>query len=554
MIRNFIPEGVADINYEEYEKMHRIQNCVTDSFQAAGYRRIMTPTFEYYDLFADDGISSDTDQMYKIIDKSGKLMVLRPDATIPIARMMATHYKPSEGSVKLMYVSNIYRSADFRALEKREFRQAGIECFGAASPEADADVIDAAVAAVKAAGFEDIKTEIGDSGYFNGLVEELKNSGCLTDRTGGDASLEEELAVIREQTGILRQLVESKNIPGIEGFIRSQQVPQRISQVLLALPFLYGTVGEVTEKASAMALNDRMKAAVENLKSVAAAVKDSSALAADMSLINSLEYYSGMIFKIYLKKSGVIIGSGGRYDRLMKKFGKDIPAVGFGLNLETLYEASERNDDASGDMLTIALGKGRLADTTMKQLAAIGITFPEYTKESRKLIFDDASGKIRIVFVKAVDVGIYVEKGACDVGVIGKDTLLESGSDVFEMMDLGYGKCIFAVAAPKGFAYNPKKKLRVATKYPAVAKEYFAKQGRSIEIIKINGSVELAPIVGLSDVIVDIVETGNTLRENGLEVVEEVTDISARFIVNRASLKTKEQQVADIMEALKNRE
>ena len=278
------------------------------------------------------------------------------------------------------------------------------------------------------------------------------------------------------------------------------------------------------------------------------------ALAADMSLINSLEYYSGMIFKIYLKKSGVIIGSGGRYDRLMKRFGKDIPAVGFGLNLETLYEASERNDDASGDILTIALGKGRLADTTMKQLAAIGITFPEYTKESRKLIFDDATGKIRIVFVKAVDVGIYVEKGACDVGVIGKDTLLESGSDVFEMMDLGYGKCIFAVAAPKGFAYNPKKKLRVATKYPAVAKEYFAKQGRSIEIIKINGSVELAPIVGLSDVIVDIVETGNTLRENGLEVVEEVTDISARFIVNRASLKTKEQQVADIMEALKNRE
>lgn len=151
---------------------------------------------------------------------------------------------------------------------------------------------------------------------------------------------------------------------------------------------------------------------------------------------------------------------------------------------------------------------------------------------------------------KPVDVGIYVEKGACDVGVIGKDTLLESGSDVFEMMDLGYGKCIFAVAALKGFRYDPAKKLRVASKYPNVAKRYFAGFGRSIEVTKINGSVELAPIVGLSDVIVDIVETGNTLRENGLEVVEKIADISARFIVNRASLKTKQERVSEIIEAL----
>ena len=137
------------------------------------------------------------------------------------------------------------------------------------------------------------------------------------------------------------------------------------------------------------------------------------------------------------------------------------------------------------------------------------------------------------------------------MGVIGKDTLMESRSDVFEMMDLGYGKCIFAVAALKGFQYDRIKKLRVATKYPGVAKRYFESFGRSIEVTKINGSVELAPIVGLSDVIVDIVETGNTLRENGLEVVEKVADISARFIVNRASLKTKQRQVDEIIEALK---
>ena len=206
--------------------------------------------------------------------------------------------------------------------------------------------------------------------------------------------------------------------------------------------------------------------------------------------------------------------------------------------------------ERGSDVLTIALGKGRLADITFQKFEEAGIHFPDYSKESRKLIFDDETGRFRIIFVKAVDVGIYVEKGACDVGVIGKDTLLESGSDVFEMMDLGYGKCIFAVAGLKGFRYDPKKKLRVASKYPNVAKNYFAKFGRSIEVTKINGSVELAPIVGLSDVIVDIVETGNTLRENGLEVIEKIADISARFIVNRASLKTKQDSVAEIVRAL----
>ena len=288
-----------------------------------------------------------------------------------------------------------------------------------------------------------------------------------------------------------------------------------------------------------------------NVREIYERISDKECVSIDMGLINMLEYYSGMIFKVYLKKTGVIVGSGGRYDKLMKKFGREVPAVGFGLSVNTLVEAQESAEkEEEHDILTIALGKGRLADITFQKFEEKGIHFPDYSKESRKLIFDDETGRFRIIFVKAVDVGIYVEKGACDVGVIGKDTLLESGSDVFEMMDLGYGKCIFAVAALKGFRYDPAKKLRVASKYPNVAKRYFAGFGRSIEVTKINGSVELAPIVGLSDVIVDIVETGNTLRENGLEVVEKIADISARFIVNRASLKTKQERVSEIIEAL----
>ena len=201
-------------------------------------------------------------------------------------------------------------------------------------------------------------------------------------------------------------------------------------------------------------------------------------------------------------------------------------------------------------MLNIALGKGRLADITLNKLKEIQINFPEYSSKSRKLIFNDEKNSVKVVFVKASDVGIYVERGACDIGVAGKDTIMESMPDVYEMMDLKIGKCKFAVAAPFDFIKESHKKIRVATKYPNVAKNYFERNGKPIEIIKINGSVELAPLMGLADVIVDIVETGTTLKENGLVVIEEISDVSARLIVNKVSLKTKRTEILDIIKAL----
>lgn len=538
MIKNFIPEGVSDLNNDEYERIKSVEDTLTAVFCEDGYRQIMTPTFEYYDLFADDTIFSGTEEIYKLTDKSGKLMVLRPDATIPIARMAATHYKESDRDLKLMYVTTVFRSADFRAGEKREFKQAGIEYFGSDTVQTDVSVIETAVKALKEIVGSDMQAEIGDAGYFNGLLEAMEEYPHQAEK---------------EVQAKLRELMESKNIPGLNQFAAEYDLSDRIRQVLLSLPFLFGTPEKILQKAETLALNDTMRRAVRNIREICSGIAEKECISVDMGLINRLEYYSGMIFKVYLKKTGVIVGSGGRYDKLMKKFGRDIPAVGFGLNVDMLVEAQKESAGSEAEKpLMIALGKGRLADITFQKFEEAGIHFPDYSKESRKLIFDDEMGKFRLIFVKAVDVGIYVEKGACDVGVIGKDTLMESQSDVFEMMDLGYGKCIFAVASLKGFEYDRIKKLRVATKYPGVAKRYFEGFGRSIEVTKINGSVELAPIVGLSDVIVDIVETGNTLRENGLTVVEKVADISARFIVNRASLKTKQKQVEEIIEALRN--
>lgn len=202
-------------------------------------------------------------------------------------------------------------------------------------------------------------------------------------------------------------------------------------------------------------------------------------------------------------------------------------------------------------MLNIALPKGRLGDAVYKRFASIGYDCPLYFDNSRKLVIENEGTGVRYFLVKPSDVAIYVEHGAADVGVVGKDILLESEPDVYELLDLGLGKCRVAVAGPNDYVEDAGSTLRVATKYVNIAKKYYAAISRDIEIIKLNGSIELAPILGLSDVIVDLVETGSTLRENNLHVIREILPISARFIANKASYKFKCAEIDEMLDKLK---
>lgn len=198
-------------------------------------------------------------------------------------------------------------------------------------------------------------------------------------------------------------------------------------------------------------------------------------------------------------------------------------------------------------MINIALPKGRLGEKVYNLLKDIGYECSEFDLNNRKLIFSDAAHGVSYFWVKPSDVAIYVERGAADVGVVGKDILVEYKPDVYELEDLKMGKCRMAVAAKKDFTDDTEKPLRVATKFTHVAREYYEGMGREIDIIKLNGSIELAPILGLSDVIVDIVETGTTLRENNLEVKEEIFPISARLIANKASFRFKNEEIERLL-------
>lgn len=205
--------------------------------------------------------------------------------------------------------------------------------------------------------------------------------------------------------------------------------------------------------------------------------------------------------------------------------------------------------------ITFALAKGRLAKQTLSILEQVGITCEEIKDPtSRKLIFVNEELKLKFFLAKATDVPTYVEYGAADIGVVGKDTILEEGRKMYEVLDLGLGKCRMCVAGPKeaGELLNHGELIRVATKYPNIAKDYFYnKKHQTVEIIKLNGSIELAPIVGLSEVIVDIVETGSTLKENGLVVLEEICPLSARVVVNQVSMKMEHERITQLIKELK---
>ena len=241
---------------------------------------------------------------------------------------------------------------------------------------------------------------------------------------------------------------------------------------------------------------------------------------------------------------------GGRYDRLMSRQGKRQGAIGFGLKLNHVGQKLP-SDNQSSEYLNVALPKGRMGDAVYDLFTKAGVAAEGVFEDNRKLIFCDEVNKLRFFLVKPSDVAIYVEHGAADIGVVGKDILLENKADVIEFLDLHMGVCRLAVAAHNDFEEDFSRPLRVSTKYPTITREYYEGIGRSVELIHLHGSIELAPLLGLSDVIVDIVETGTTLKENDLKVIQDIAPSSARLIINNATWRFKQERIQKVIEKVR---
>ena len=537
------PEGVRDIYGNEFVQKFELQQLLYRILAGRGYQGIETPTFEFFDVFSREVGTVSSRELYKFFDKEGNTLVLRPDMTPSIARAVSKYFD-DETPIRLCYMGNTFINYDKYQGRLKETTQMGAELMGDGSVASDVELLSVLIEALQEAGLREFQVSVGQVEFFKAL---LREAGI------GNAAEES-----------LRRLISDKNRFGAEELLASYDISEKLRATFLEMATLTGGE-EALQKARSLTDNAEALEALERLQEIYEGLKKKGYekyVTFDLSMLSKYNYYTGIIFHAYSYGYGEPIAKGGRYDNLLSHFGRELPAVGFAIVVDQLQRAlrndAEKKVNATDDgkrYLTFALTKGRLAKKTLELLEKVGITCEEMKDpDSRKLIFVNEELGLKFFLAKGPDVPTYVEYGAADIGVVGKDTLVEEGRKMYEVLDLGFGKCRMCVCGPESAREKlaHQEQIRVATKYPDIAKDYFYNQKhQTVEIIKLNGSIELAPIVGLSDVIVDIVETGSTLRENGLGVLEEVMPLSARMVVNQVSMKMESERITKLIQDLR---
>lgn len=501
------------INETVLRKEERTIFALREQYAAEGYLPYRMSKFEEYDLYAQNKEFLVSDNVITFNDPGGRLMALKPDVTLSIIK----NTRDEGGITKLYYDENVYRVRN-GADSFGEIMQSGVECIGSLSESDIADVIRLAVRSLSLLD-DACVIEVSDLDILEEII-------C---RTGVEA----------KDKAALYRAIAGRNETAIAALVPD-------ASALLALLSLSGTVSEVLPDLRSITGECRFIRLLAALSDT----DEASRLRVDFSVTGDIRYYNGVVFKGYIKGVPEAAISGGQYDRLMKKMHRTSSAIGFAVYLDAVSRVEKAARGKEKTMLNVALPKGRLGEKVYAMFDAAGFPCPAILEQNRKLIFENEDALIRYFWVKPSDVAIYVERGAADIGVAGKDILLEYEPEVFELLDLGLGKCRMAVAAPLDFTDDGNAPLRVATKFSKIAAEYYRGRGRDIDIIHLNGSIEIAPILGLSDVIVDIVETGTTLKENQLEVKEEILPISARLIANKAAFRFKEDEIRAVMAGL----
>ena len=523
------PQGSRDYLFEECDDRRKVEHELSVLFKENNYRKVITPAIEYFDVFKSDNVGIESEMMFKMSDSKGRTTVLRPDNTMPIARMVATRLHNEELPVRLYYSQPVFVRAKDLAGRPSEIAQSGVELIGDGSFDADIEIVKMAVESLKRSNLNSFKLELGNAAFFNVVLGKMD--------------------IPQSVRADVVNYIESKNYAAL-GDLLDKIGDTAETRVILRLPRLFGDAS-VIDEAKKLYSDSAFQQALLYLQTVYNKLCDEGLkdyIILDLGLVNRSNYYTGIIFHGYAEGSGISVLSGGRYDNLLGEFGMPAPAIGFAVEVSALCEAMREVINVERP-IRIALTKGRLERKTVELFKTMGLDTAELENKGRRLILP--VDKYETVLSKAPDVITYVEHGVCDIGIVGKDTIVEHGSSFYEVIDLNIGKCKFALACPKGTDFfSGYKRKTVASKYPKVAKEFFESKGMDVEVIKIEGSVELAPLLGLADGIVDIVETGSTLKENGLEVVEDIFPISARVIVNMASMKLRKAEIEEFLNDL----
>ena len=510
-----------------YSAAERATFTLRALYEQAGWRKYRCSRFEEYALYQQYQRFLSDAQVVTFTDLDGKLRAIKPDVTLSIAK----NAQPAPGECKRYYYNEEVCRPSRESHTFQTIHQMGLESMGAVDDAEQAQVVRLALQSLAALEVPTV-LEVSHMGYVTGLLDAI----------GAPASV---------RPALLEQL-RDKNPHGLHAAALAAGLSPQDAAALCDLLYLHGPLGATITAARAHCRCVAQREALEELQALQNALADTGrGVQLDLSMCDELDYYNGLVFTGYVAGVPRAVLKGGRYDYLMQRFTPGARAIGFALYLDELERLEAAPAAETVDWLNIALPKGRLGDKAYALLAGAGYRADEDYNDTRKLVVENAAAKVRYFLVKPSDVAIYVEHGAADIGLVGKDILEESGADVYELLHTRMGRCRMCVAGPKNFTDDESRALRVATKFVNIARAHYESVGRDIDIIKLNGSIELAPILGLSDVIVDIVETGTTLKENDLTVLEEFMPISARLIANKASYKFKYRQLTRLLDKMR---
>lgn len=504
----------------------RIALQLRELYEHRHFHLFRLSSFEEYDLYLQNKAFLTNSDPITFTGNNGRLMALNPDVTLSIVKNT-----PIGEARKVYYNEDVYRH-DRKDGEYKRINQIGLEMIGKIDAESEAQVVQLAMESLAVAGkgaldishiglVEDIVAQFAPYGLQKRALMALQTKSPHTMRA------------VCKQAGLSQDLTLAlTRLTTVSGSFR--EVAAEVESLVTPFPKARQAMVEL------IALYDQLQAHCP-----AAATID---LRLDFSFVNDTDYYSGLLFQGFLEGIPHAVLFGGRYDHLLKAHGAQQGAIGFGMYLNGIDRQSHRQEADTNQYLDIALPKGRMGKAIYLLLVKAGLVSAGLFDDSRKLIFQDDRHKIRFFLVKPSDVDQYVDRGAADIGVVGLDVLMEGETDVLEVLDLKIGRCKMVVAGKADFQADSTRPLRVATKYPQITRHYYNDIRQSIELIELHGSIELAPLLDLSDVIVDIVETGTTLKENHLVVLQEFLESSARLIVNPVSWRFKEAAIQDFIQ------
>lgn len=541
------PRGFRDILPREALARERITGVVRECFSAHGYLPVETPLLE--DRRAIERGGRVKDSAFQLFDSDGSLLMLRPDLTLPVARLVAGRVSAGELPARFRYAAPVVREEPSLRGQPRQFTQLGVELVGEDGAASEVEVVRLLAEALGA-------LEVPDWRIVFGSVTPLTS---LLDACAPTPDFREEVLA----------LVHDSDLVTLDELISSTEGLAPAAARALREVCRMGGGAEVIGRLDALLAEagvDPASRGTAELSALAGSLVDlfeQGRLSFDFSIINSFDYYTGIIFKGYAEGIAASLASGGRYDAVLANLGRPgLVACGFALSLERLQEVLGEPGESgvvtpgvrvAARPIRIAVPKGSLFKETVAALAAAGLPTAELADPGRKLVVRE--GDVEYVIVRAQDAPAFVGHGGADCGICGKDSLIEADLDLLQLVDLGYGGCRFVVAEPRSRAgeaernYAWRGTVRVATKYPRITQGYYDSIGQQVDIVTLHGNIELGPIVGMADRIVDITATGTTLAENDLVVVDEVMECTARFFAGPAAYRC-DKRIRDLARRL----